>query len=52
MDKLMEKECAGADKAPEKMNPLCLIFGATLMDSSSDSIQISPTETVPTTEGK
>ena len=52
MDKLMEKECAGADKAPEKMNPLCLIFGATLMDSSSDSMQISPTETVPTTEGK
>ena len=52
MNKLMEKECAGADKAPEKMNPLCLIFGATLMESSSDTMQISPTETVPTTEGK
>jgi hypothetical protein len=53
MDKLMEKECAGADKAPKKMNPLCLIFGVTLMDSSSSgSIQISPTETGPTTEGK
>jgi hypothetical protein len=52
MDKLMEKECAGADKAPEKMNPLCLIFGVALMGSSSDSIQISPTETVPTIEGK
>ena len=53
MDKLMEKECSGADKHPETMNPLCLIFGATLSGSSSQgSIQIAPTETVPTTEGK
>jgi hypothetical protein len=51
MDKLMEKECA--DKAPEDRNPLCALFGTVLSESSSaDSGQISPTETVPTTEGK
>ena len=53
-DKLMEKECAAGDKAPEDLNPLCALFTATLMtgSSSSGSGQISPTETVPTTEGK
>jgi hypothetical protein len=52
--KLMEKACAKvkAAKDLEDANPLCLIFGATLEPSGSDSIQISPTETVPTTEGK
>ena len=42
------------DKAPEDVNPLCSLFTATLMtgSSSSGSGQISPTETVPTTEGK
>jgi hypothetical protein len=45
--KLMDKECAGTDKAPEGMNPLCAIFGATLEGGES-----SPTETIPTTEGK
>jgi hypothetical protein len=53
-DKLMEKECAKvkAAKDLEDANPLCLIFGATLEPSGSDNTQISPTETVPTTEGK
>jgi hypothetical protein len=53
MDKLMQKECAGADKAREDLNPLCALF-ATLLpgSSSSGSGQISPTETVPTTEEK
>jgi hypothetical protein len=41
-DKLMDEQCAGADKAPEEMNPLCAIFGATL-----ESGQTSPTETIP-----
>jgi hypothetical protein len=51
--KLMDKECAKV-KAPrdlEDANPLCLLFGTTLEPSDSD-VQISPTETVPTTEGK
>ena len=53
-DKVMERACAKvkAAKDLEDANPLCLIFGATLAASGSDSIQISPTETVPTTEGK
>ena len=52
--KLMDKACAKVETAKdlEDANPLCLIFGATLEPSGSDSIQISPTETVPTTEGK
>jgi hypothetical protein len=50
MDKLMEKECAGADTDPESMNPLCLMFASPA--ESQGSMQISPTETVPTTEGK
>ena len=45
-DKLMDEECAGADKAPEKMNPLCALFGGTIESSSSDR-QFSPTETIP-----
>jgi hypothetical protein len=48
-DKLMEKECTGADKDPETINPLCLLFASP--GESQDSIQISPTETT-TTEGK
>jgi hypothetical protein len=53
MDKLMEKECAVADKVPEDLNPLCPLFATLLTESSSSgSGQISPTETVPTTEGK
>jgi hypothetical protein len=53
MDKLMEKECATADKALEDRNPLCALFGTIVSEPSSpDSVQISPTETVPTTEGK
>lgn len=58
-DKLMDEECAGADKAPEEMNPLCALFGGTIessggtiTESSSPDRQFSPTETVPTTEGK
>jgi hypothetical protein len=52
--KLMEKVCAKVKTAKdlEDANPLCLLFGATLEPSGSDSMQISPTETVPTTEGK
>jgi hypothetical protein len=52
--KLMDKECAKvkAAKDLEDANPLCLLFGTTLEPSGSDSMQISPTETVPTTEGK
>jgi hypothetical protein len=51
MDKLMQKECAV--KAPETMNPLCVLFATLVSESSSPkSVQISPTETVPTTEGK
>lgn len=46
-DKLMDEECAGADKAPQEMNPLCAIFGGTI-----ESGQTSPTETIPTTEGE
>ena len=47
-DKLMDEECAGADKTPEKMNPLCAIFGATITESSSSgSGEYSPTETMP-----
>ena len=52
--KLMDKECAKV-KAPkdlEDANPLCLLFGITLEPSRSDNTQISPTQTVPTTEGK
>ena len=54
MSKLMEKECAPADKAPEDLNPLCPLFSVTLLPGSpsSGSGQISPTETVPTREGK
>jgi hypothetical protein len=53
-DKLMEKECIKVKTAKdlEHANPLCLIFGATLEPSGSDSIQIEPTETVPATGGK
>ena len=47
----MEQECADAGKDLEHTNPLCLIFGTTLVSHSSDK-QFSPTETVPTTEGK
>ena len=50
-EKLMEQECADAGKDLEHANPLCLIFGTTLVSHSSDK-QFSPTETVPTTEGK
>jgi hypothetical protein len=51
-DELMQKECAQvkAAKDLEDANPLCLLFGAEV--SESGSIQVSPTETVPTTEGK
>lgn len=48
---VMKKECAGAEKAPEKASPLCMLFAGTL-EPSSDDVEISPTETVPTTEGK
>jgi hypothetical protein len=57
-DKLMDEQCAGADKAPEEMNPLCAIFGGTMesggtiTESSSPDRQFSPTETIPTTEGE
>jgi len=50
-EKLMEQECANAGKDLEHANPLCLIFGTTL-ESGSDSTRITPSETVPTTEGK
>ena len=49
-DKVMEKECADVGDL-EHANPLCSVFGAAL-GSGSDSVQISPTETAPTTEGK
>jgi hypothetical protein len=51
--KLMDKECAKvkAGKDLEDANPLCLLFGTTLVASGSDSVQVSPTETT-TTEGK
>jgi hypothetical protein len=51
-DELMQKECAKvkAAKDLEDANPLCLLFGAEV--SESGSMQVSPTETVPTTEGK
>ncbi len=45
-EKLMEQECADAGKDLEHANPLCLIFGTTLVSHSSDK-QFSPTETVP-----
>ena len=58
-DKLMDEECAGADKAPEKMNPLCVLFattlessGGTITESSAPDRQSSPTETIPLTEEK
>jgi len=51
-EKVMEQDCAKAGKDLELANPLCLLFGATLEPSGSDSMQVSPTETVPTTEGK
>jgi hypothetical protein len=53
-NKVMEKECAGAEKAPEKMNPLCVLFAIEPSGPSDDDIQIepTPTATVPTTEGK
>jgi hypothetical protein len=52
-EKVMETECAKVKSAKdfENANPLCLIFGATLTSRSPDR-QFSPTETVPTTEGK
>ena len=49
-DKLMEKACASAGKDLEKMNPLCMIFGATL--TTSDKVQIEPEAPVPATQGK
>jgi len=49
-DKMMESECAGARADLDKANPLCLVYGGSI--SESDSLEISPTETVPTTEGK
>ena len=49
-DKMMDKECPSAAKDLEHANPLCLVFGVT--PSSGSDIQISPTETIPTTEGK
>jgi hypothetical protein len=54
-EKLMEKECAKVKSARdlEDANPLCLIFGASLTSvSRSPDRQLSPTEPVPTTEGK
>ena len=51
-DKLMETECANVGKDLEDANPLCLLFGSSGLSPGSDSVQISPTETVPTTEGK
>jgi len=52
-EKMMDKECAGAGEHLEDANPLCWLFTATISASDgSDSVQISPTETVPTTEGK
>lgn len=45
-DKLMDEECADAEKAPEKMNPLCAIFGATITESSGSG-EYSPTDTMP-----
>ena len=50
MNKLMKKECAGAEKDLENMNPLCLFFAEP--STSQGSLQVAPTETVPTTEGK
>jgi len=50
-NKLMEKECAGVEKHPEDMNFLCASFLVSPGDSK-DSVQIEPTETAPTTEGK
>jgi hypothetical protein len=52
-DALMEKECAKAKTAKdfEAANPLCLIFGVTLV-SSEGGVQRSPDKTFPTTEGK
>ena len=51
--KLMDKECAKVKAAKDLVdaNPLCLLFGTTLVSHSPDK-QFSPTETVPTTEGK
>jgi hypothetical protein len=51
-DELMQKECAKvkAAKDLEDANPLCLLFGGEV--SGGGSLQGSPTETVPTTEGK
>jgi hypothetical protein len=51
-DELMQKECAKvkAAKDLEDANPLCLLFAVEI--SGSGSSQVSPTETVPTTEGK
>jgi hypothetical protein len=52
-DKVLKKECAKVKSAKdlEDANPLCLIFTATLEPSDND-VQISPSETVTTTEGK
>jgi len=45
LTKLLRKECAGEEKAPEKMSPMCLLFGATISEGSgSDS---GPVETMP-----
>lgn len=46
-EKLMDEQCAGVDKTPEEMNPLCAIFGATIEGGPT-----SPTRTIPTTEGE
>ena len=52
-EKLMDEECAKVKSAKdlEDANPLCMLFGTTLEPADGD-VQISPTETVPTTEGK
>jgi hypothetical protein len=52
--KLMEKACAKVKTAKdlEDANPLCLVFGATLEESGSDSIQVSPDRTFKPIEGK
>jgi hypothetical protein len=42
MDELMERECASADKAPQDLNPMCLLFGATLESGESTPAEPMP----------
>jgi hypothetical protein len=49
-EKMMKEECAGAGTDLDNANVLCMAWGGSI--SESHSYEVSPTETLPTTDGK